>query len=122
MVQRPKGVVMKKLVQTILATAVVFGSLHLKAQEIDHTEGKIMANQMMQIEDVKNNVDTIINTIANRGYGLTGSGLGQISHAIDSITNEALSTQDADKMNALWLEAMEINKDLQQVKSQINIK
>lgn len=114
---------MKNSIKVLFATLVMTASLQAKAQvEIDITEGKIMAAQMMQIQDVKNNVDALINTVSTRGSGLTGSGLGQLISAIDAVLQEAQTTDDTDKMNDLWSEAMELNKDLVLIKASLNVK
>lgn len=116
---------MKNSLKTLLAVltfaATLAMSLHGHAQvDAEITDGKIMATQMGQIQDVKADIDALINKVSERGTGLTGSGLGQLSSAIDAILVEAQSTQDSDKMNDLWMEAMELNKDLTQIKTSLH--
>ena len=78
--------------------------------------------QISQIEDVKAQVDDLINKVGDRGSALQENSLGQISFIIDSYVQEANNTDDVEKINALWSESQEIGHQVEAIKAHLNVK
>lgn len=140
---------MKKKITLALAVIMVLGSVKamaMTAEEAHHMnqlskietmaearEGacttcsdseltRIAATQLMQIEQLKNEVDELISAAGDQGSSLQENSLGQISFLADTYDSEAKATDNANKINQIWEQAMSLQKEVTKIKARLNIK
>ena len=112
-----------KMLKIVLAASLLVGSFKAMAEERGDNElTRVAAVQISQIEDVKAQVDDLINKVGDRGSALQENSLGQISFIIDSYVQEANNTDDVEKINALWTESQEIGHQVEAIKAHLNVK
>lgn len=85
--------------------------------EISQVDGAIMAKQIMDIEDVNKEVQGLIDRLGEEGSGLQQSSLGQMSFLADSYEQQAKATQNVDKVNELWEQAMDLKGKVSKIKA-----
>lgn len=112
-----------RMLKIVLAAALLVGSFKAMADEGGDAElTRIAAVQIGQMEDIKTQVDDLINKVGDRGAALQENSLGQLSFVIDSYVQEASTTDDVEKINLLWTESQEIGHQVEAIKARLNVK
>lgn len=86
--------------------------------QINHVDGAIMATQIDQIEQVNKDIQLLIDQVGAEGSGLQENGLGQLSYLADTYEQQANATQNPDKVNKIWKQAMELKAQVEKIKAQ----
>lgn len=93
---------------------------NMKAQEsqsVNDADGKIMAVQIDEIEQVGKDIQDLISELGAEGSGLQENGLGQMDFLASSYEQEAKSSQNPDQVNNLWKKAMELKEQVSEIKA-----
>lgn len=121
---------MKKQFKMALAALLVFGSVSsAMAEEGDYIYDSIQQNKIPTAErneilDINDQVSKLIDRLGTEGKGeeLQKYSLGQLSFLASEYAKEVEATENADKIDEIWMKAQEIKAEVTKIKAELNIK